>query len=71
MVQGNLINFEKRKLVHQILSKIEESQNIGYNFKQVPELEKILQNLPQLDEKEMYKRSLECEPRHATKKDIA
>jgi uncharacterized protein related to proFAR isomerase len=70
-VEDNLINFEKRKLVHQILQKIEESQKIGYNFTKVPEIVKVIGELPQLDEKEMYAKSLLCEPRNSTKKDIA
>ncbi len=70
-VEENWINFEKRKLVHQILQKIEESQKIGYNFVRIPDIEKVLQELPQSEEKEMYAKSLLCEPRNSTKKDIA
>ncbi len=70
IVQDNLINFEKRRLVYQSLTKIEESQKIGYNFTPVTEIEKLITSLPQLDEKQMYKKSLECEPRNCTKQDI-
>src|SRR4051812_28843670 len=70
-LKNNLINFEKRKLVYTILSKIEQFQNVSYNFQRVPEIEELLKNLAQKSEKETYSLSLVCEPRNATKKDIS
>eukprot|EP01117_Protostelium_nocturnum_P006812 TRINITY_DN2448_c0_g1_i4.p1 TRINITY_DN2448_c0_g1~~TRINITY_DN2448_c0_g1_i4.p1 ORF type:complete len:811 (-),score=286.08 TRINITY_DN2448_c0_g1_i4:79-2511(-) len=66
-VSPGRINFEKRKLVYSILSKIAQKQSEGYNLKRVPYISNILKQLPNMDEKVLYDQSLECEPRNATK----
>lgn len=69
-VEGNLINFEKRKLQYRILAKIDQYQRVGYNFKKVEVIEQFLNNLPHLTEIELYKKSFELEPRNLTKPPI-
>lgn len=66
----NLINFEKRKLWYNILSKIEQFQKVSYNLQRIPEVDEFLNTLPTMAEKQLWELSLKCEPRNATKKEI-
>ncbi|PRP83513.1 hypothetical protein PROFUN_04387 [Planoprotostelium fungivorum] len=64
------INFEKRKLVYKILSRIEQNQTIGYNLQRSKMLSDILEQLPQTSDSKLYEMSLLAEPRNATAKSL-
>ena len=67
---GNLINFAKRRLVVDVVLKLESFASASYDIEPSLELDAFFQNLPQYNDKELYSRSLACEPRGADLKDI-
>ena len=69
MIDG-LIHFSKRALVYKLLAQIQTFQVSGYNFQRVDAIQDFIGHLPIIGEKEMYSKSLECEPRNAEAKDI-
>jgi hypothetical protein len=61
-----LINFAKRKLVHDVITDVLQYQQEPYKFPAVPEIQQILKDSFLISEKtdeEMFKLSLEVEPR--------
>lgn len=68
-----MINFEKRGLVHKIISNIQDYQQQSYKFPVVEPLHTFLLELPSLPDGTLYKLSLVREPRQesaaATPKD--
>jgi len=70
MIDGKLINFTKRGMVFKILDQIITFQQVAYNLEAIPELQKYLSHLPQLTDADLYRFSMELEPRNATIKDI-
>jgi son of sevenless-like protein len=75
-MKGDLINWDKRKLVHNIIAQIQKFQMVGYNLQKEPLIDRYLQETlnkaPGLfkDDREMYARSLLLEPRNAKREDI-
>jgi len=61
----DLINFSKRILVRKILSQVATFQQEAFNYVEVPLVRAYLDSLPQLDDDQIYKLSLQCEPRSA------
>lgn len=61
----NLINFSKRAKTADVISDIQQYQNVGYSLQSVPELQDyILSNMQAAgDVHEMYDKSLQIEPR--------
>jgi len=68
-VQG-MVNYFKRTLVFDVIKAVRRYQTTCYNLKMVPQMQRYLDGLPRLDEDEMYKISLELEPRNTSRKDI-
>lgn len=64
------INFPKRELVFNVVSKLSFLQTSKYDFPPVEPLNTFLRQLPRLSEKELYDISLSREPRGATIKQI-
>ena len=61
-----MINFTKRVLETGVISAMMKCQEIPYNLVQVGDIQKLLRNIPLMKEdidKELYKLSLEREPR--------
>jgi len=67
----NRVNFVKHKFVYGVISTIQAYQTTVYNLEAVDSIQNFLDTLPQLPEKEVYKLSLEIEPRGATRADIS
>jgi len=67
---GDLINFSKRKLVHNALSKIDYFQSQPYNFKPVLEIQDVISSFASYDNKQLYDMSLACEPRGCSRSDV-
>eukprot|EP00019_Armaparvus_languidus_P009515 CAMPEP_0168579996 /NCGR_PEP_ID=MMETSP0420-20121227/540_1 /TAXON_ID=498008 /ORGANISM="Pessonella sp." /LENGTH=1291 /DNA_ID=CAMNT_0008614041 /DNA_START=42 /DNA_END=3917 /DNA_ORIENTATION=+ len=66
---GSLINFAKRRLVVDVIREL-ESYRAHYGITASPDIVAFLKTLPQMDDKELYRRSLALEPRGADLKDI-
>ena len=65
-VQG-LVNFDKLRRVTDTISAVQQYQNDVYAFKEVPQLQEYLANMPDpMDDQEAYERSIEIEPREVT-----
>lgn len=75
-MKGELINWDKRKLVHNIIAQIQKFQMVGYNLQKDPVVDRLLQDAlakaPHLykDDRDMYAKSLQLEPRNAKREDI-
>jgi len=69
-INGNMINWEKRKLQYTILSKIDQYQRTAYNFRRVVDIQKLFTIAAVYNDKELFDRSLELEPRNALKSQI-
>jgi len=69
---STLINFKQRKNVYGVIYFIQLCQQTPYTFDQLPSLYNILKLLPGMIEQdeELFKMSLQREPRHASKADI-
>lgn len=66
----NRINFGKHKLVYSVVSRIQTYQSVVYNLEEVDSIQQFLKALPQMSDKELFARSLQIEPRGATRADI-
>lgn len=66
----NRINFFKHKLVYNVVSRIQTYQSVVYDYAEVDSIQQFLNNLPRMNDKELFARSLEVEPRNATRADI-
>jgi son of sevenless-like protein len=68
----NLINFSKRAKTADVISEIQQYQNVGYALQLVPELQNyIISNLQAAgDVHEMYDKSLQIEPREREEEKI-
>ncbi|KAJ5074064.1 ras guanine nucleotide exchange factor i-related [Anaeramoeba ignava] len=62
----NLINFSKRRLICDYILEIQQLQQLGYNLQPVLQIQNFLEKFPKLSEEELYKKSLEVEPREQT-----
>ncbi|KAJ6243844.1 ras guanine nucleotide exchange factor a [Anaeramoeba flamelloides] len=59
-----LINFSKRKLLYNVVNKIQEYQRVPYKFHYVHQIQVLLRKeLPGKGDKELYRESLKREPR--------
>ncbi|KAJ3445396.1 ras guanine nucleotide exchange factor i-related [Anaeramoeba flamelloides] len=59
-----LINFEKRRLIYDVINKIQINQRKGYNFQSVYQIAQLIEKLPYLEESELISKSLKLEPLH-------
>jgi len=64
------INFVKHKFVYNVVARIQTYQTVVYNLEPVENIQEFLDSLPQYDEKELFSRSLQIEPRGATRADV-
>lgn len=75
-MKGDLINWDKRKLVHNIIAQIQKFQMVGYNLSKDVVIDRYLQEVlakaPAMfkDDRDMYAKSLALEPRNAKREDI-
>lgn len=75
-MKGDLINWDKRKLVHNIIAQIQKFQMVGYNLQKEAATDRFLQEqlakAPSLfkDDRDMYAKSLLLEPRNAKREEI-
>lgn len=65
---GNLINWQKRDLVHKLIVEIQQYQNTNYKFPVVEPINTFLTELPSLTDKELYDLSVSLEPRDPNQK---
>ncbi|KAJ6239758.1 ras guanine nucleotide exchange factor i-related [Anaeramoeba flamelloides] len=66
-----LINFSKRKLLHNVIREIKKFQQHQYNFCYVYQIQALLkEKLTEHTEKSLYKVSLENEPRGVSRNDL-
>jgi son of sevenless-like protein len=63
---GNLINFEKRRLICNTIIEIITYQQTAYNLRSVPKIENLLLKVPVKTDSELYQMSLLREPREKT-----
>eukprot|EP00013_Stygamoeba_regulata_P005697 CAMPEP_0177640058 /NCGR_PEP_ID=MMETSP0447-20121125/6346_1 /TAXON_ID=0 /ORGANISM="Stygamoeba regulata, Strain BSH-02190019" /LENGTH=729 /DNA_ID=CAMNT_0019142115 /DNA_START=140 /DNA_END=2329 /DNA_ORIENTATION=+ len=70
MTKTGLINFNKRRLVYQVLVQIEQYQQVIYDFTPDPVALACLQRVQPKDNDALYALSLEREPRGKDKADI-
>ncbi|EPZ32952.1 Guanine-nucleotide dissociation stimulator CDC25 domain-containing protein [Rozella allomycis CSF55] len=61
----DLINFEQKRQMANVLSTILSFQELSYNFIKIIPLNNLLQRLPVANENQLYQMSLACEPRGA------
>ncbi|KAJ3436490.1 ras guanine nucleotide exchange factor i-related [Anaeramoeba flamelloides] len=61
---NGLINFEKRRLIYDVINKIQINQRKGYNFQSVYQIAQLIEKLPYLEESELISKSLKLEPLH-------
>ena len=68
---NGLINVNKRILCYRVISELQRYQNSKYKLKEVKDIAKYFENIPDITEKEFsdkaFKQSLLLEPRNATK----
>lgn len=64
--KNNLINFEKRELVYNVIAEVEKFQQTPYNFPVVDPVHTFLAELPACSDKDLYELSLKYEPREGT-----
>lgn len=75
-MKGDLINWDKRKLVHNIIAQIQKFQMVGYNLQKDVIIDRYLQEALNKsstlykDDREMYAKSLLLEPRNAKREYI-
>ncbi|KAJ6250339.1 ras guanine nucleotide exchange factor i-related [Anaeramoeba flamelloides] len=69
-INENLINFSKRKLVYDVIHRIQYFQSSNYNLHPVYQIAHFLNHFHRLDKNELYEWSLKREPRNSTKNDI-
>ena len=62
-IQGDLINFDKRKKIALVIREIQQYQQTPYCLKAVPEIQAALLAPETATEDDLYKLSLELEPR--------
>eukprot|EP01098_Paradermamoeba_levis_P001873 TRINITY_DN12151_c0_g1_i1.p1 TRINITY_DN12151_c0_g1~~TRINITY_DN12151_c0_g1_i1.p1 ORF type:complete len:148 (-),score=21.92 TRINITY_DN12151_c0_g1_i1:5-448(-) len=69
---GNLINFQKRKMIYSIIEAVRKFQAQPYDIQVAdrPWMKNFIDKIPILPENELYRRSLEIEPRNAGRSDI-
>jgi son of sevenless-like protein len=69
-----LINWKKKKMVHEVISNIKQYQYKPYDFQPVYQIQKLMDKLfsehKQQTEEVLYKKSLELEPRGAARQSI-
>jgi hypothetical protein len=65
---GDLINWQKRELVHKVIAEIQLYQNLNYKFPVVEPINTFLTELPSLTDKELYDLSVSLEPRDPNQK---
>lgn len=62
IIEGNLVNFQKSKLMWNVIKRVAHHQRTAYPFSKVPNLYNALNNLFTFDEETLFKYSLEWEP---------
>jgi len=67
---GSLINFAKFSLIHRVISSITQYQSPQYSYQLNAEIQSFIQRLPRLSDDELYKLSLQIEPRNVLSVDI-
>merc|ERR1712137_520 len=66
--EGGLVNFTKKQLEYGVIVEILKFQHIPYEFHLVPQIPRIITQLPTRPESELWNLSLEIEPRGITNK---
>jgi son of sevenless len=73
-IKGTLINWEKRKLVNNIIGQIQKFQLTGYNLQRDDKIQSFFTqafaSCAGLTDRDLYAKSLEYEPRNAQRADI-
>eukprot|EP00004_Rigifila_ramosa_P019815 TRINITY_DN5087_c0_g1_i3.p1 TRINITY_DN5087_c0_g1~~TRINITY_DN5087_c0_g1_i3.p1 ORF type:complete len:1169 (+),score=295.43 TRINITY_DN5087_c0_g1_i3:53-3559(+) len=70
MLNGNLINFQKRRYAFNVIAEIQQYQQDLYPFPFAEPLYSFLAQLPTETDDDLYNLSIECEPRNATLKEV-
>ena len=70
LVDGGQINLAKRQQVHGVLSACLAGRSVRYPFAALPGLARLVDAAPRLSEAEQYSRSLQREPRGASKSEL-
>jgi len=67
---NELINFAKRTMIYNVISKIQELQMLPYNFYPIYQIWEYIKNFPSIEEAELFSLSLQIEPRKADRQEI-
>eukprot|EP01094_Clydonella_sp_ATCC50884_P017153 TRINITY_DN2930_c0_g1_i4.p1 TRINITY_DN2930_c0_g1~~TRINITY_DN2930_c0_g1_i4.p1 ORF type:complete len:663 (-),score=176.22 TRINITY_DN2930_c0_g1_i4:230-2110(-) len=67
---NGLVNFFKRRLIYNVISRVQQYQDTFYNLQPVWQIQRLLLKLPTLDEDTMHRLSLKREPRKAERAEI-
>jgi len=67
---GNRINFSKQRIVHNIIVNMTKFQYLPYDISEDEEIKNFLTNLTRVEDAELWKISLQREPRNAGRADI-
>jgi len=62
-LEGDLINFVKRKKLALVIQEIQQYQQLPYHFDLSAECREYLNDMQWVDENELWNMSLLCEPR--------
>jgi hypothetical protein len=66
VLENGKINFHKYNVESKIYKKVHLYRSADYNLKLVQPFQHFLQNISALDEGELYKHALSCEPKLKT-----
>ncbi|KAJ6253455.1 guanine nucleotide exchange factor [Anaeramoeba flamelloides] len=70
-IVNGLINFSKKKILYNVISKIQNYQTKDYNFFEIFQIQELFkQELSNKTEKELYQISLKNEPRETTQSNL-
>jgi len=58
-----IINWQKRKLIYTIINNIQQFQQLSYNLQPVHQIQEFLRKIPNVEDSELFRLSLEKEPR--------
>ena len=67
---NGLINFKKRRLIYGVISRIQQYQQLQYNFYPVHQIQEFLLRSPKLDENSQWELSLLREPRKTERNEL-
>ncbi|EGG22376.1 Ras guanine nucleotide exchange factor [Cavenderia fasciculata] len=62
---SHMINFQKRELIYRVISEVQATQQVKYDFPTVEPIHTLLIELPSSSSEELYQLSIQREPRES------